>query len=289
MAAKRNVDSGRVDSLGRRIKVSGKGSTVSAKKNLIDSSFQESYNKNGEDFFLVYLHSPNSPSEVMDFFAEKGHPSAVKHNNTSDTGLKFIVADYYDNTIVMSQVASHPNAGNDTLTVCMGHPEPYVRAGVARNTSEQAKFAVRMMVDDEDSDVRNAVADNPSLTDSDIEKLANDPDVYVRCAVLRNPHASGAVIDGVIRGKEGFRGLDNAMRNDNIQDSTIEYIASHAGHWGRVVVSKSEKATPAALRSIYAKEKNNLDVLVNLIGNKNCPPDVISDIATHHPNVTYHR
>ena len=113
-----------------------------------------------------------------------------------------------------------------------------VREGIIKETNNQE--LIEYAVKSTDAKERAAVALNTTITDEQLRELANDPDVEVRTAVLRNKEkTTGNIIDIMLKDDETF-GYENLIVNHpNVYKSTLErYIKHHKNEGLKIIAQK---------------------------------------------------
>lgn len=111
-----------------------------------------------------------------------------------------------------------------------------VRKGIIMETEneELIEYAVKSTnVQD-----RVAVALNADITEEQLRILANDPDLEVKTAVLRNRETSGEIIDDMLEDDKDV-GYENLIVNHpNVYKSTLERYVKHHNNEGLKIIAQ---------------------------------------------------
>lgn len=116
-----------------------------------------------------------------------------------------------------------------------GHSEE-VREGIIKETNNLS--LIDYAVKSTDAKERAAVALNTTITDEQLRQLANDPDIEVRTAVLRNKKTSGKIIDDMLEDDKDV-GYENLIVNHpNVYKSTLERYVKYHNNEGLNIIAR---------------------------------------------------
>ena len=122
---------------------------------------------------------------------------------------------------IRSRVAANPSTPSETLVTLSRDEDSPVRWCVAENPSSSQTILEKFAVGD--NYLRKHVAANPSSSQTIVEALSKDKDREVRQAVGRNPNASLAILKALSQDKD-LEVLGSITGNSNSSEQVLELI-----------------------------------------------------------------
>lgn len=149
------------------------------------------------------------------------------------------------------------------------------------------------------NDPENAIAVNPSLPVSLIEKLSQSPSDDVRLGIALNPSTPISVLMRLLHDSDEFVRL-HAVQNPSMPPETLKELATTDDQHIRVYVASNHSITPEIIELLLAD--GDLDIFVALLENPTTPEayrtradqqisdywrDARADHHTHNPDDPY--
>lgn len=299
MAAKRTIDTGRVDSLGRKIKESGnkkvQESNVKNKAQGIDNNGNNGIPDNllnmhrmsefdAHNMAFVYAHSPNASTEALDYLAENNYHYVIENKNLSEQGIICITNDFYDNVDVMKAVVNHPNTRLEELEFCAVHPDPKVRAALASRDEGEYEFASELAFDSDDSVVSSAVS-NPRISQESLN-LALKSNERIHNKAVKNPVLDEENMKYLIDAPGGPLHFAVLIDRSDTPAHVIDYgVKKHDNPWA-VYSNNTSSETLEYIHSNFSDTMGGRE-LAGLVTHPNCPQHLIDELSQRKGLVDY--
>lgn len=209
MATKRNIDSGKKDSMGRRIMISGNSlaqdANIDARKESIKNlDVNQKYNQaiNGDNHYAL---AADSDYRIRSAVAEKSDNIHILSELSYDSDWR-----------VRRSVAGNSNAPTELVSDMVEDESNKVRNAVLQNPRCD-RYVLSDWSMKGDVSNRMAIASNPSIDYNDLAALSADKDADVRLATVYNPSVS--------------KGMLNELSQD--EDQLVRNEAERV-HWSKV-------------------------------------------------------
>lgn len=296
---KRTIDTGRVDSLGRKIKESGnkkvQESNVKNKAQGIDNNGSNVIPDNllnmhrmsefdAHNMAFVYAHSPNASVEALDYLAENRYHYVIENKNLSEQGIICITNDFYDNVDVMKAVVGHPNTRFEELEFCAVHPDPEVRAALAARDEGEYEFASELAFDSDDSVVSSAVS-NPRISQESLN-LALKSNENIHNKAVQNPVLDEENMKYLIDAPGGHWHFDILIDRSDTPANVIDYgVKKHGSPWAVY----NNNTSSETLEYLYSNFSDNImgRELAAFVMHPNCPQHLIDELSQRKGLVDY--
>ncbi len=225
-----------------------------------------------EDVRLAVARNPAAPAFILESLAKEKARYSWSGNSFSEavarnpgTPLSLLETLAKDaSASVRKSVASNPRATVSLLETLSKDKDKSdrwgssrVRKAVAENPSTPPDL-LKVLAQDVDEEVRAAVAKSTATSLETLSVLAADKDATVRLAVANNistPAATLEVLAQIQSGDwESERVIEAILKNKTTPQQVLEALAQHENMNIRLLVAKSEFATPQILER-YARDR----------------------------------
>jgi cellulose biosynthesis protein BcsQ len=233
----------------------------------------------------VVAANSKTPVEMLSELAKSRDSrvrSAVASNQrTSDSTLRVLGTD--KNDLVLRNVASNPITPSEVLLKLAKDKNVNVLFAVASNPQTPLKTSIGILdkfVNNENKEVRIAVANSRKISLDIINKLAIDRSEKVRSAIASNFNTPPGILNVLVKDKN-----DDVRRNvasnpntpiDILNDLKIDQLA-----YVRLAVASNPKTPAEIAQNILTdlSDSQNESVLLAVASNKKTPPSILKKFA----------
>ncbi|MBF2066691.1 MAG: hypothetical protein IGS39_20080 [Calothrix sp. C42_A2020_038] len=247
----------------------------SASPDLLNQLIEDNQN---QEVLEAVASNPSTPAFVLKRIAQtRSHDLVVaQHPNATPELLQKILwrLAMDERLSVRKFVAKHPHAPKDILKMWV-QKEPQLRNYIAQNPSLPIEI-LEFLARDASPKVRLAVAYNPSTPKSVLEKLSFDTEIEIKRAVASNTNTPGHVLEILVR---DWQCCTFVAQNPNTPTKVLEYLGRLTGfNWLLLAHPNTSVEMRQTLLGNFAKSYVESDRLY-AARHPDTPTEILLDLA----------